>query len=153
MDAAFAGDVDPEADDSSWKGKGYYMCLCGWLAWITAHWREFEGCDAESVTLLVFKSLPKGCKLPVHATAFFERIEAGHPDLSVLIESLSNILKATESRQSLWTNDSLESMERRLESVQAQLVSISSDLPAPSGLRGWQRLQVRNGWKPCPIGS
>jgi hypothetical protein len=41
------------------KGRGYYNCLSGWLLWVISHWSDVPECDAESVTWLLLRSIPK----------------------------------------------------------------------------------------------
>jgi len=52
----------------AFKGRGYYACLSGWLLWIVSHWSDLMECDAESVTWLLLRGIPREAEIPCVAT-------------------------------------------------------------------------------------
>jgi len=63
--SAIVSSVDEnDAQTKALRGRGYYTCLSGWLLWIISYWSDVPECDAESVTWLLLRGIPREAEIP-----------------------------------------------------------------------------------------
>ncbi|KIM28856.1 hypothetical protein M408DRAFT_23504 [Serendipita vermifera MAFF 305830] len=136
------------------RGPGYYNCISGWLLWIISHWSDIPDCDADSVTLLLFRSIPRDKSIPDHVTRLLALLKVTIPQVTSIVEPLEQVLLSAEEQKSKWALDSLALMQNRLDSLQsAPQTTIDVSASSEPRLTGWRLLSQETGWKECPIGT
>ncbi|PVG00284.1 Las1-domain-containing protein [Serendipita vermifera] len=138
---------EKESPSTGERFSGFYFCLSGWLL-------GASGCDAETVVNSVFRAVPKDMSIPKHIEQFLDEIKRREPSLVSIVNTLSQIMHKAQAKDSQWTKESLDLMQRRLELLRSLRSMDDSPQPATTeGLQGWRLLSEKTGWKPCAIGA